>query len=224
MCKIVLIYSTNGAHKVYCKFANFLEKKSIQNFSVCLHWKRFFSRVGNKRCFFLKPHKTLTRNDLYSFHNQKQSISIYTSVYKCRQQEAYRKMLWRTRDVIYSTEHHQREDIARYCSAHFGETINQERKLQDATRNRKVVKIRDSICQTWQEQRYKYNVTLLVKLHLLLIRFFSFCLLSPKKDDKTFPEIVIPSRDVQTLSFGLWQFLPTCSLEHHQLQGHSYKC
>lgn len=133
-------------------------------------------------------------------------------------------MLWRTRDVIYSTEHHQREDIARYCSAHFGETINQERKLQDATRNRKVVKIRDSICQTWQEQRYKYNVTLLVKLHLLLIRFFSFCLLSPKKDDKTFPEIVIPSRDVQTLSFGLWQFLPTCSLEHHQLQGHSYKC
>lgn len=69
-----------------------------------------------------------------------------------------------------------------------------------------MVKIRDSICQNWQEQRYKYNVTLLVKLHLLLIRFFSFCLLSPKKDDKTFPEIVIPSRDVQTLSFGLWQF------------------
>lgn len=186
--------------------------------------KKIFFRVGNKRCFFLKPHKTLTRNDLYSFHNQKQSISIYTSVYKCRQQKACRKMLWRTRDVIYSTEHHQREDIARYCSAHFGETINQERKLQDATRNRKVVKIRDSICQTWQEQRYKYNVTLLVKLHLLLIRFFSFCLLSPKKDDKTFPEIVIPSRDVQTLSFGLWQLLPTCSLEHHQLQGHSYKC
>lgn len=148
--------------------------------------------------------------------------SAFIQAYKCRQ--AYRKMLWRTRDVIYSTEHHQREDIARYCSAHFGETINQERKLQDATRNRKVVKIRDSICQTWQEQRYKYNVTLLVKLHLLLIRFFSFCLLSPKKDDKTFPEIVIPSRDVQTLSFGLWQFLPTCSLEHHQLQGHSYKC
>lgn len=132
--------------------------------------------------FFVKPHKTLTRNDQYSFHNQKQSISLYTSVYKCRQQKAYRKMLWRTRDVIYSTEHHQREDIARYCSAHFGETINQERKLQDATRNRKVVKIRDSICQNWQEQRYKYNVTLLVKLHLLLIRFFSFCLLSPKKD------------------------------------------
>lgn len=152
--------------------------------------------------------------------------SAFIQAYKCRQQKAYRKMLWRTRDVIYSTEHHQREDIARYCSAHFGETINQERKLQDATRNRKVVKIRDSICQTWQEQRYKYNVTLLVKLHLLLIRFFSFCLLSPKKDDKTFPEIVIPSRDVQTLSFGhgLWQFLPTCSLEHHQLQGHSYKC
>lgn len=150
--------------------------------------------------------------------------SAFIQAYKCRQQKAYRKMLWRTRDVIYSTEHHQREDIARYCSAHFGETINQERKLQDATRNRKVVKIRDSICQTWQEQRYKYNVTLLVKLHLLLIRFFSFCLLSPQKDDKTFPEIVIPSRDVQTLSFGLWQFLPTCSLEHHQLQGHSYKC
>lgn len=223
MCKIVLIYSTNGAHKVYCKFANFLEKKSIQNFSVCLHWKRFFSRVGNKRCFF-KNHTTPWQEMTYIVFTTRNNPSAFIQAYKCRQQKAYRKMLWRTRDVIYSTEHHQREDIARYCSAHFGDTINQERKLQDATRNRKVVKIRDSICQTWQEQRYKYNVTLLVKLHLLLIRFFSFCLLSPKKDDKTFPEIVIPSRDVQTLSFGLWQFLPTCSLEHHQLQGHSYKC
>lgn len=223
MCKIVLIYSTNGAHKVYCKFANFLEKKSIQNFSVCLHWKIFLFRVGNKRCFIknhTKPWQEMT-NIVFTSRN---NPSAFIQAYKCRQQKAYRRMLWRTRDVIYSTEHHQREDIARYCSAHFGETINQERKLQDATRNQKVVKIRDSICQTWQEQRYKYNVTLLVKLHLLLIRFFSFCLLSPKKDDKTFPEIVIPSRDVQTLSFGQWQFLPTCSLEHHQLQGHSYKC
>lgn len=202
----------------------FWKKNPFRTFLYVYIEKDFFLVLEIKGVFFVKPHKTLTRNDLYSFHNQKQSISIYTSVYKCRQQKAYRKMLWRTRDVIYSTEHHQREDIARYCSAHFGETINQERKLQDATRNRKVVKIRDSICQNWQEQRYKYNVTLLVKLHLLLIRFFSFCLLSPKKDDKTFPEIVIPSRDVQTLSFGLWQFLPTCSLEHHQLQGHSYKC
>lgn len=223
MCKIVLIYSTNGAHKVYCKFANFLEKKSIQNFSVWLHWKRFLSRVGNKRCF-IKNHTKPWQEMTYIVFTTRNNPSAFIQAYKCRQQKAYRKMLWRTRDVIYSTEHHQREDIARYCSAHFGETINQERKLQDATRNRKVVKIRDSICQTWQEQRYKYNVTLLVKLHLLLIRFFSFCLLSPKKDDKTFPEIVIPSRDVQTLSFGLWQFLPTCSLEHHQLQGHSYKC
>lgn len=143
--------------------------------------------------FFVKPHNTLTRNDQYSFHNQKQSISIYTSVYKCRQQKAYRKMLWRTRDVIYSTEHHQREDIARYCSAHFGETLNQERKLQDATRNRKVVKIRDSICQTWQEQRYKYNVTLLVKLHLLLIRFFSFVYYHPKKMIRPFRKLLFPA-------------------------------
>lgn len=151
--------------------------------------------------------------------------SAFIQAYKCRQQKAYRKMLWRTRDVIYHTEH-QWKEIARYCSAHFGEIINQERKLQDATRNRKVVKIRDSICQNWQEQRYKYNVTLLVKLHLL-IRFFSFCLLSPQKD-KTFPEIVIPSRYVQTLSFGQWHFLPTFSHEtlviHHLPQGHSYKC
>lgn len=174
--------------------------------------------------FFFKNHTTPWQEMTNIVFTTRNKPSAFIQAYKCRQQKAYRKMLWRTRDVIYSTEHHQREDIARYCSAHFGETINQERKLQDATRNRKVVKIRDSICQTWQEQRYKYNVTLLVKLHLLLIRFFSFCLLSPKKDDKTFPEIVIPSRDVQTLSFGLWQFLPTCSLEHHQLQGHSYKC
>lgn len=173
---------------------------------------------------FFKNHTKPWQEMTYIVFTTRNNPSAFIQAYKCRQQKAYRKMLWRTRDVIYSTEHHQREDIARYCSAHFGETINQERKLQDATRNRKVVKIRDSICQTWQEQRYKYNVTLLVKLHLLLIRFFSFCLLSPKKDDKTFPEIVIPSRDVQTLSFGLWQFLPTCSLEHHQLQGHSYKC
>lgn len=202
----------------------FWKKNPFRTFLYVYNEKDFFLVLEIKGVFF-KNHTTPWQEmTYYSFHNQKQSISIYTSVYKCRQQKAYRKMLWRTRDVIYSTEHHQREDIARYCSAHFGETINQERKLQDATRNRKVVKIRDSICQTWQEQRYKYNVTLLVKLHLLLIRFFSFCLLSPKKDDKTFPEIVIPSRDVQTLSFGLWQFLPTCSQEHHQLQGHSYKC
>lgn len=176
-----------------------MEKNSIQNFFVCLHWKRFLSRVGNKRCF-IKNHTKPWQEMTYIVFTTRNNPSACIQAYKCRQQKAYRKMLWRTRDVIYSTEHHQREDIARYCSAHFGETINQERKLQDATRNRKVVKIRDSICQTWQEQRYKYNVTLLVKLHLLLIRFFSFCLLSPQKDDKTFPEIVIPSRDVQTLS------------------------
>lgn len=201
----------------------FWKKNPFRTFLYVYIEKDFFLVLEIKGVFFknhTKPWQEMT-NTVFTTRN---NPSAFIQAYKCRQQKAYRKMLWRTRDVIYSTEHHQREDIARYCSAHFGETINQERKLQDATRNRKVVKIRDSICQTWQEQRYKYNVTLLVKLHLLLIRFFSFCLLSPKKDDKTFPEIVIPSRDVQTLSFGLWQFLPTCSLEHHQLQGHSYKC
>lgn len=201
----------------------FWKKNPFRTFLYVYIEKDFFLVLEIKGVFFknhTKPWQEMT-NIVFTTRN---NPSALIQAYKCRQQKAYRKMLWRTRDVIYSTEHHQREDIARYCSAHFGETINQERKLQDATRNRKVVKIRDSICQTWQEQRYKYNVTLLVKLHLLLIRFFSFCLLSPKKDDKTFPEIVIPSRDVQTLSFGLWQFLPTCSLEHHQLQGHSYKC
>lgn len=201
----------------------FWKKNPFRTFLYVYIEKDFFLVLEIKGVFFknhTKPWQEMA-NIVFTTRN---NPSAFIQAYKCGQQKAYRKMLWRTRDVIYSTEHHQREDIARYCSAHFGETINQERKLQDATRNRKVVKIRDSICQTWQEQRYKYNVTLLVKLHLLLIRFFSFCLLSPKKDDKTFPEIVIPSRDVQTLSFGLWQFLPTCSLEHHQLQGHSYKC
>lgn len=201
----------------------FWKKNPFRTFLYVYIEKDFFLVLEIKGVFF-KNHTTTWQEMIYIVFTTRNNPSAFIQAYKCRQQEAYRKMLWRTRDVIYSTEHHQREDIARYCSAHFGETINQERKLQDATRNRKVVKIRDSICQTWQEQRYKYNVTLLVKLHLLLIRFFSFCLLSPKKDDKTFPEIVIPSRDVQTLSFGLWQFLPTCSLEHHQLQGHSYKC
>lgn len=201
----------------------FWKKNPFRTFLYVYIEKDFFLVLEINGVFFknhTKPWQEMT-NIVFTTRN---NPSAFIQAYKCRQQEAYRKMLWRTRDVIYSTEHHQREDIARYCSAHFGETINQERKLQDATRNRKVVKIRDSICQNWQEQRYKYNVTLLVKLHLLLIRFFSFCLLSPKKDDKTFPEIVIPSRDVQTLSFGLWQFLPTCSLQHHRLQGHSYKC
>lgn len=201
----------------------FWEKNPFRTFLYVYIEKDFFLVLEIKGVFF-KNHTTPWQEMTNIVFTSRNNPSACIQAYKCRQQKAYRKMLWRTRDVIYSTEHHQREDIARYCSAHFGETINQERKLQDATRNRKVVKIRDSICQTWQEQRYKYNVTLLVKLHLLLIRFFSFCLLSPKKDDKTFPEIVIPSRDVQTLSFGLWQFLPTCSLEHHQLQGHSYKC
>lgn len=117
--------------------------------------------------------------------------SAFIQAYKCRQQKAYRKMLWRTRDVIYHTEH-QWKEIAWYCSAHFGEIINQERKLQDATRNRKVVKIRDSICQNWQEQRYKYNVTLLVKLHLL-IRFFSFCLLYHPKKIRPFRKLLFPA-------------------------------
>lgn len=201
----------------------FWKKNPFRTFLYVYNEKDFFLVLEIKGVFF-KNHTKPWQEMIYIVFTTRNNPSAFIQAYKCRQQKAYRKMLWRTRDVIYSTEHHQREDIARYCSAHFGETINQERKLQDATRNRKVVKIRDSICQTWQEQRYKYNVTLLVKLHLLLIRFFSFCLLSPKKDDKTFPEIVIPSRDVQTLSFGLWQFLPTCSLEHHQLQGHSYKC
>lgn len=201
----------------------FWKKNPFRTFLYVYIEKDFFLVLEIKG-FFFKNHTKPWQEMTYIVFTTRNNPSAFIQAYKCRQQKAYRKMLWRTRDVIYSTEHHQREDIARYCSAHFGETINQERKLQDATRNRKVVKIRDSICQTWQEQRYKYNVTLLVKLHLLLIRFFSFCLLSPKKDDKTFPEIVIPSRDVQTLSFGLWQFLPTCSLEHHQLQGHSYKC
>lgn len=201
----------------------FWEKNPFRTFLYVYIEKDFFLVLEIKGVF-CKNHTKPWQEMTYIVFTTRNNPSAFIQAYKCRQQKAYRKMLWRTRDVIYSTEHHQREDIARYCSAHFGETINQERKLQDATRNRKVVKIRDSICQTWQEQRYKYNVTLLVKLHLLLIRFFSFCLLSPKKDDKTFPEIVIPSRDVQTLSFGLWQFLPTCSLEHHQLQGHSYKC
>lgn len=205
----------------------FWKKNPFRTFLYVYIEKDFFLVLEIKGVFF-KNHTTPWQEMTNIVFTTRNNPSAFIQAYKCRQQEAYRKayrqMLWRTRDVIYSTEHHQREDIARYCSAHFGETINQERKLQDATRNRKVVKIRDSICQTWQEQRYKYNVTLLVKLHLLLIRFFSFCLLSSQKDDKTFPEIVIPSRDVQTLSFGLWQFLPTCSLEHHQLQGHSYKC
>lgn len=203
----------------------FWKKNPFRTFLYVYNEKDFFLVLEIKGVFFKNHTKTWQEMTYrYIVFTTRNNPSAFIQAYKCRQQKAYRKMLWRTRDVIYSTEHHQREDIARYCSAHFGETINQKRKLQDATRNRKVVKIRDSICQTWQEQRYKYNVTLLVKLHLLLIRFFSFCLLSPKKDDKTFPEIVIPSRDVQTLSFGLWQFLPTCSLEHHQLQGHSYKC
>lgn len=201
----------------------FWKKNPFRTFLYVYNEKDFFLVLEIKGVFF-KNHTKSWQEMTNIVFTTRNNPSAFIQAYKCRQQKAYRKMLWRTRDVIYSTEHHQREDIARYCSAHFGETINQERKLQDATRNRKVVKIRDSICQTWQEQRYKYNVTLLVKLHLLLIRFFSFCLLSPKKDDKTFPEIVIPSRDVQILSFGLWQFLPTCSLEHHQLQGHSYKC
>lgn len=201
----------------------FWKKNPFRTFLYVYIEKDFFLVLEIKGVFF-KNHTKTWQEMTYIVFTTRNNPSAFIQAYKCRQQKAYRKMLWRTREVIYSTEHHQREDIARYCSAHFGETINQERKLQDATRNRKVVKIRDSICQTWQEQRYKYNVTLLVKLHLLLIRFFSFCLLSPKKDDKTFPEIVIPSRDVQTLSFGLWQFLPTCSLEHHQLQGHLYKC
>lgn len=196
----------------------FWKKNPFRTFLYVYIEKDFFLVLEIKCVFFKNPTKPWQEMTNIVFTTK----TIHQHLYKRINVDNKRRI--ERCCVIYSTEHHQREDIARYCSAHFGETINQERKLQDATRNRKVVKIRDSICQTWQEQRYKYNVTLLVKLHLLLIRFFSFCLLSPKKDDKTFPEIVIPSRDVQTLSFGLWQLLPTCSLEHHQLQGHSYKC
>lgn len=149
----------------------FWKKNPFRTFLYVYNEKDFFLVLEIKGVFF-KNHTTTWQEMTYIVFTTRNNPSAFIQAYTCRQQKAYRKMLWRTRDVIYSTEHHQREDIARYCSAHFGETINQERKLQDATRNRKVVKIRDSICQTWQEQRYKYNVTLLVKLHLLLIRFF----------------------------------------------------
>lgn len=52
MCKIVLIYSTNGAHKVYCKFANFLEKNPFRTFLYVYIEKDFFLVLEIKGVFF----------------------------------------------------------------------------------------------------------------------------------------------------------------------------
>lgn len=58
----------------------FWKKNPFRTFLYVYNEKDFFLVLEIKGFLFLKPHKTLTRNDLYSFHNQKQSISIYTSV------------------------------------------------------------------------------------------------------------------------------------------------
>lgn len=58
----------------------FWKKNPFRTFLHVYIEKDFFLVLEIKGVFFLKPHNTLTRNDLYSFQNQKQSISIYTSV------------------------------------------------------------------------------------------------------------------------------------------------